>query len=242
MTDFISQLFRDWGELTFGSGLVLAAVFLIAAFVVFPRTILILAAAATFGFKVFPFVMLGGITGSILAFLLARHVAANWVQSRIARYPLLHTVAHAIDEEGWRGRCLVAAGGAVTEFGGELWARADADRPQDLFAGDTDFQHPASHDVLLPGRHRPRVGAGRRLVHGIAAIPAGRDRDRRRPDLADRRARTASPERYGRSNANTLSGVAACSGEAWRLKILKSLSGIGYTSRRTKEAADRGLT
>jgi uncharacterized membrane protein YdjX (TVP38/TMEM64 family) len=113
VTDFINQLFRDWGELTLGSGFALAAMFAIAAFVIFPRTILILTAAATFGFKVFPFVLLGSVTGSILAFLLARYVAANWVQSKIARYPLLHTVAHVIDEEGWRIIALLRLGAPV---------------------------------------------------------------------------------------------------------------------------------
>lgn len=113
MTDFINQLFRDWGELTLGSGMALAAMFAIAAFVIFPRTILILTAAATFGFKVFPFVLLGSVTGSILAFLLARYVAANWVQSKIARYPLLHTVANVIDEEGWRIIALLRLGAPI---------------------------------------------------------------------------------------------------------------------------------
>jgi len=113
VTDLIIQLFRDWGELTLVSGLALAAMFAVAAFVLFPRTILILTAAATFGFKVFPFFPLGSVTGSILAFLLARHVAADWVQSRIARYPLLHTVAHVIDEEGWRIIALLRLGAPV---------------------------------------------------------------------------------------------------------------------------------
>ena len=113
MTDFINQLFRDWGELTLGSGILLATMFAIAAFVIFPRTILILTAGATFGFKAFPFVLLGSVTGSILAFLLARYVAAEWVQSRIARYPLLHTVAHVIDEEGWRIIALLRLGAPI---------------------------------------------------------------------------------------------------------------------------------
>jgi uncharacterized membrane protein YdjX (TVP38/TMEM64 family) len=113
VTDLINQLFRDWGELTLGSGFALATIFAIAAFVIFPRTILILTAGATFGFKVFPFVLLGSVTGSILAFLLARHVAANWVQARIARYPLLHTVANVIDEEGWRIIALLRLGAPI---------------------------------------------------------------------------------------------------------------------------------
>lgn len=113
MSDFIHQLFRDWGELTLGSGLALAAMFAVAAFVIFPRTILILTAAATFGFKVFPFVLLGSVTGSILAFLLARHIAADWVQSRIARHPLLHTVANVIDAEGWRIIALLRLGAPI---------------------------------------------------------------------------------------------------------------------------------
>jgi uncharacterized membrane protein YdjX (TVP38/TMEM64 family) len=113
VTDFINQLFRDWGELTLVSGFALAAIFAVAAFVVFPRTILILTAAATFGFKVFPFVLLGCVTGSILAFLLARYVAADWVQSRIARYPMLHTVARVIDEEGWRIIALLRLGAPI---------------------------------------------------------------------------------------------------------------------------------
>jgi uncharacterized membrane protein YdjX (TVP38/TMEM64 family) len=113
VTDFINQLFRDWGELTLGSGLALAAIFAIAAFVIFPRTILILTAGATFGFKAFPFVLMGSVTGSILAFLLARYIAADWVQSRIARYPLLDTVAHVIDEEGWRIIALLRLGAPI---------------------------------------------------------------------------------------------------------------------------------
>ena len=139
---------------------------------IFPRTILILTAAATFGFKVFPFVLLGSVTGSILAFLLARYIAADWVQSRIARYPLLHTVANVIDEEGWRIIALLRLGGADPELAAELRARADAYRPEDLFAGDAVLQYSADRVVQLHGRERPRLRAGRRLVHGIADIPA----------------------------------------------------------------------
>ena len=113
MFDFINQLFRDWGELTLASGMLLAAIFTLAAFVIFPRTILILTAGATFGFKAFPFILLGSVTGSILAFLLARYVAADWVQARIARYPLLHTVADVIDEEGWRIIALLRLGAPI---------------------------------------------------------------------------------------------------------------------------------
>ena len=93
---------RTWGALTPASGLMLAAMFVVASFVFVPRTFLYLGVGAVFGLPVIPIVLPATTVGSVLAFLAARYLFANSLRSRLDRYPRLKATAEAIDSESWR--------------------------------------------------------------------------------------------------------------------------------------------
>ena len=78
MTDCILDLFQRWGHLSVASGSALGLFFILAALVVFPRTILIVAAGASFGIGAAPIILVAGTAGGTLAFLLSRYIAADW--------------------------------------------------------------------------------------------------------------------------------------------------------------------
>ena len=59
------------------SGAALGLFFVLAALVVFPRTILIIAAGASFGIGAAPIILVAGAAGGALAFLLSRYIAAD---------------------------------------------------------------------------------------------------------------------------------------------------------------------
>ncbi|MBR1155253.1 TVP38/TMEM64 family protein [Bradyrhizobium sp. JYMT SZCCT0428] len=95
-------------------------VFVLMAFVVFPRTPLICAAGAAFGWKVAVIILCSGTIGSILAFLTSRYVASNWIRKKLERKPTFDLVARAVDEEGWRIIALMRLGmplpGAIQNY------------------------------------------------------------------------------------------------------------------------------
>ena len=113
MTETISSWFHHFGELTPVSVAALCFVFLLAAFVVFPRTLLIIAAGATFGVAVAPIILISGTTGGILAFSSSRYVASNWFRRKLATRPMFRVVAQAVDAEGWRIIALMRLGAPV---------------------------------------------------------------------------------------------------------------------------------
>ena len=102
MTETINNWLLHFSGLTPVSVTALCVVFLLTAFVVLPRTPLIIVAGATFGMAVAPIVLLSGTTGGILAFCSSRYIASNWFRSKLATRPTLRIVAQAVDEEGWR--------------------------------------------------------------------------------------------------------------------------------------------
>jgi uncharacterized membrane protein YdjX (TVP38/TMEM64 family) len=110
MTHSITSWFQQLGELSPISGVALGFFFVLAAFVVFPRTLLILTSGAVFGFWAAPIIVLGGATGGTLAFLLSRYVASAWFQRRLSTRPMLHEIARAVDQEGWRIIALMRLG------------------------------------------------------------------------------------------------------------------------------------
>jgi uncharacterized membrane protein YdjX (TVP38/TMEM64 family) len=79
-----------------------AIAFAVAAFVFVPRTFLTLGVGGLYGLPVIPFIVIGATVGSILAFLIARYLAAGYVQGWLDRHPSMRIVADAVDEEGWR--------------------------------------------------------------------------------------------------------------------------------------------
>ena len=113
MTETVEAWFSQFGSLTPTSGLALGGLFLLAAFVVFPRTLLILSAGATFGLWAAPIILLFGTTGGVLAFSLSRYVASSWFRRKLARKPVLQAVAQAVDEEGWRIVALMRLGAPI---------------------------------------------------------------------------------------------------------------------------------
>ena len=72
MTDALIAWFQHFGVLTPVSVAALCCVFFGTAFVVLPRTPLVVAASATYGLAVIPIVMLSGTVGGIVAFSLSR--------------------------------------------------------------------------------------------------------------------------------------------------------------------------
>ena len=110
MTEAVINWFHHFGVLTAASAAEICAVFLLTAFVVFPRTALILAAGATFGLAAAPIILLSGTFGGIFAFLSSRYIAANWFRKKLVTRPVLRIIAQAVDDEGWRIIALMRLG------------------------------------------------------------------------------------------------------------------------------------
>ena len=102
MTDVLVEWLRGFGALSLSSGLMVTAVFALAAFVFIPRTVLTLGVGGLYGLPVIPVIMIGAMLGSVLAFLIARYLLAAHVQRWIDRHPSMRVIADAVDEEGWR--------------------------------------------------------------------------------------------------------------------------------------------
>ncbi|MBR0741388.1 VTT domain-containing protein [Bradyrhizobium liaoningense] len=113
MTDYLIETFQRLGQLSVTSGAALALIFVLAALIAFPRTILIVAAGASFGISAAPIILLAGTVGGTLAFLLARHVASDWFRRKLRKRPQLEAIAEAVDKEGWRIVALVRLGAPV---------------------------------------------------------------------------------------------------------------------------------
>ncbi len=113
MTEVISGWFQQMGDLTVAPAMALGLFFLAAALITFPRTLLVLTAGATFGLSAAPIILLGGTIGAILAFSLSRYVASAWFRRKLQSRPVLHAVAQAVDDEGWRIVALVRLGAPI---------------------------------------------------------------------------------------------------------------------------------
>ncbi|MGL9620801.1 VTT domain-containing protein [Bradyrhizobium sp. U531] len=110
MTDYILEAFRGLGHPSVTSGAILALFFVLAALIVFPRTILIVAAGASFGIGAAPIILVAGTAGGTLAFLLARYIASEWFRQKLERRSKLEAIAQAVDKEGWRIVALMRLG------------------------------------------------------------------------------------------------------------------------------------
>ena len=102
MTDILVEWLRGFGALSWFSGLMVATVFAAAAFVFIPRAFLTLGVGGLYGLPVILPITVGATLGSVLAFLIARYLAAEHVQHWLDRRPALRVIADAVDEEGWR--------------------------------------------------------------------------------------------------------------------------------------------
>jgi uncharacterized membrane protein YdjX (TVP38/TMEM64 family) len=118
--DTISVWFQKLGSLTPGSALAVGIVFFAMAFIVVPRTPLVCAAGAAFGWKVAGIILMSGTLGAVLAFLASRYLAANWFRKKLESKPNFGIIAEAVEEEGWRIIALMRLGvplpGAVQNY------------------------------------------------------------------------------------------------------------------------------
>jgi uncharacterized membrane protein YdjX (TVP38/TMEM64 family) len=101
-SEVIVRWLESFGQLDLGAAAVLAALFIVAAFVPMPRTFLVLGAGAAFGLPALLVIVPSTTLGCILAFLLARGLLRRWVEQKTGRKPLWRVLAQAIDDEGWR--------------------------------------------------------------------------------------------------------------------------------------------
>lgn len=102
MTDILLEWFRSFGALSLFSGLALATLYTVAAFVFVPRTFITLGVGGLYGLSVIPVIVVSATVGSALAFLIARYFLADRVQRWIDRHPSMRVIADAVDAEGWR--------------------------------------------------------------------------------------------------------------------------------------------
>ena len=102
MLDSVMQWFPSEGHFGANSSIVLSLVFFAASFVLIPRTLLCLGAGANFGLAATLVILPSTIAGGIMAFLLARYLFSERIQTYVDARPRLRKVAAAVDEEGWR--------------------------------------------------------------------------------------------------------------------------------------------
>jgi uncharacterized membrane protein YdjX (TVP38/TMEM64 family) len=100
--EFVVRWIESFGALDVGASTALAAIFVIGAFLPFPRTLLVVGAGAAFGLGSLAVIVPSSALGSILAFLLARGLLRNWVQRQADNRPYWKIVAQAVNDEGWR--------------------------------------------------------------------------------------------------------------------------------------------
>ncbi|QDM17928.1 TVP38/TMEM64 family protein [Tardiphaga sp. vice352] len=101
-SEAIVRWLESFGQLDAAAAAVLAAVFVVAAFVPMPRTFLVLGSGAAFGLQALWVIVPSTTLGCVLAFLLARGVLRGWVEAQTGKKPLWGVLAQAIDDEGWR--------------------------------------------------------------------------------------------------------------------------------------------
>lgn len=100
-SETIVRWLESFGQLNAGAAAVLAVVFVGAAFMPMPRTLLVLGAGAAFGLPALIVIVPSTTLGCVLAFLLARGLLRRWVERQTGRKPLWRMVSQAIDDEGW---------------------------------------------------------------------------------------------------------------------------------------------
>jgi uncharacterized membrane protein YdjX (TVP38/TMEM64 family) len=97
-----------WGPLALG------AIYILAALLFVPGSLLTLAAGAIYGVMLGTVIVsLASTTAAALAFLIARHAARDAVRRRVEQSPKLAAVDEAIGEEGWKIVALLRLSPAV---------------------------------------------------------------------------------------------------------------------------------
>ena len=113
MIDQITAFLSTSHELTLLSFSVLALVFIASGLILLPRILLCVLAGAAYGLVAIPIAVPATALGALIAFLVARYVAADFVQRLIARRRLLQGISRAVDREGWKIIALMRLGAPV---------------------------------------------------------------------------------------------------------------------------------
>ena len=97
------QAFNAWvQELGWVGWLVFGVIYAIATVVLFPGSILTLAAGLAFGLWGFPLVVVSATVGASLAFLVARYLARDLVANRFGGNEKFRAIDQAVAEDGWK--------------------------------------------------------------------------------------------------------------------------------------------
>ncbi len=102
MIDQIADFLKDSNQLTLLTGGAVSLAFIASGLVLIPRIVLCLLAGAAYGLVTIPIAVPSITLGALLAFLTSRYLAADFVQRLLGRQRLLRSIAHAVDQEGWR--------------------------------------------------------------------------------------------------------------------------------------------
>jgi uncharacterized membrane protein YdjX (TVP38/TMEM64 family) len=113
LIDQITAFLSTSHELTLLSFSVLALVFIASGVIILPRILLCVLAGAAYGLVAIPIAVPFTALGALIAFLVARYVAADFVQRLIARRRLLQGISRAVDREGWKIIALMRLGAPV---------------------------------------------------------------------------------------------------------------------------------
>jgi uncharacterized membrane protein YdjX (TVP38/TMEM64 family) len=91
------QHLGPWGPPAF------IAVYILACVSFAPGAVLTLGAGALFGiFRGTIFVSVGSVLGAVLAFLIGRYLARDWVSRKVAGNPKFQAVSKAVAAQGWK--------------------------------------------------------------------------------------------------------------------------------------------
>ena len=101
-SEMIVRWLEGWGQLNVHTAGALMLVFIVAAFVPVPRTLIVVGAGAAFGIKSLFIIVPSTTLGCMLAFLLARYLLRNLVEREIRKRRSWRVIAQAVDDEGWR--------------------------------------------------------------------------------------------------------------------------------------------
>ena len=99
-----SDSFQSWiGELGAWGILIFGVVYIVATVLLVPVSVLTVVAGLAFGVAIgFPLVVVAATIGATLAFLVARYLVHQRVESLVARRPRFKAVNAAVSEGGWK--------------------------------------------------------------------------------------------------------------------------------------------
>ena len=97
------ETFSKWVEgLGFLGYVLFGLVYIVAVIALAPGAVFTLAGGVAFGFWAFPLVVVVATIGSSIAFLIARYLARDRVETALEKRPVFKSIAGAVEDEGWK--------------------------------------------------------------------------------------------------------------------------------------------